>query len=570
MASYTVTSKDREEKKKKLVSEEPVSLGSTYYKNGESPQSAFQNYYNDVTGGGQYYEQIYDDGSKEYVYAPNVPQGVDKNNDGKISVSYGANGKVTSSELQDHNAVWTYKGKVYDNKIGSDGKRVSSKVFSSMKNLPTYTGIDKDKNPTFYLYGEGENAKNPNELVWDFGNGLVNLSDIQLNKDALHYTPTGNYNDAMISAEDSELIRQLQNAYQMSMANGDIASANAAHEQAEAIRAMYGYSGGTDGSEYIPAELLGGYTANNGNLFGNISGSYGGYGGNYNGNEYDSRYDPVIQELLEQLLAQESFSYNPETDPLFQQIRAGLLREGNRSMNDVLASAASSAGGMNSYAVTAAQQALNNANAEIGDIIPELWQLAYGVYADDYNRLVNNLGLVQGLDEYDYNIFKDDRNFDYNAWRDSVADSQYEKEFEYNSNLANKESAYNQAMDYIGMGVMPSTSLLSQAGIGTAEAQAMVNSVLGKTTSSKRSTGSSGGTGGTGGGGGTDYTAKINDYIAKKTANTGGMYVGGVNSMLTASQVKSYLNSGELVVDVDDDGNIRIGTKEYAKAADWN
>ena len=488
MASYTVTSKDREEKKKNLVSEEPVSLGSTYYKNGESPQSAFQNYYNDVTGGGQYYKQIYDDGSKEYVYEPNIPQGIDKNGDGGLTVSYGPNGKLVNTELQDHNAVWTYGGKVYDNKIGSNGKVSASKIFDSMKNLPTYTGIDKDINPTYYWYGEGANAKNPNQLVWDNGNGLNNLSGMQVDAGTLGYVPNGSYNDRGMSAEDEALIKQLQVAYQSAMASGDASAAQGFHDRAEAIRKLYGYSGGVDGSEYIPIELLNGYTANNGNLLGNISGSvngsinggYGGYG-DYNGDEFDSRYDPIIQELLNAVLSQEDFSYNPEEDVNFQQIRAGLLREGVRSMNDVLASAASGAGGMNSFAITSAQQALNNANAEIGNIIPELWQLAYQMHNDKFDRAVQNLELVLGLDNNDYERFFDERNFDYNAWRDSVADSQYEQEY----GMAVKSSAYDIAMDYIKMGVVPSTTILNQAGIDLAEAQSMVNSVLGKTSTAK-------------------------------------------------------------------------------------
>jgi hypothetical protein len=71
-----------------------------------------------------------------------------------------------------------------------------------------------------------------------------------------------------MSAEDEALINQLQVAYQSAMASGNTSAAQAAHDRAEAIRKLYGYSGGVDGSEYIPIELLNGYTANNGNIYG--------------------------------------------------------------------------------------------------------------------------------------------------------------------------------------------------------------------------------------------------------------------------------------------------------------
>lgn len=83
------------------------------------------------------------------------------------------------------------------------------------------------------------------------------------------YVPTGDYNPAKIytsnpssektsssksasaTAEDQKALTQAGLDYNIAKAAGDTAGMEAAHAAAEAIRNKYGYSGGTDGSEYI-------------------------------------------------------------------------------------------------------------------------------------------------------------------------------------------------------------------------------------------------------------------------------------------------------------------------------
>lgn len=66
------------------------------------------------------------------------------------------------------------------------------------------------------------------------------------------YTPKGTYLDRDVSAADQATINNFKAQYEASKAQGDQAGMNAAHAGAEAIRAQYGYSGGVDGSQYIP------------------------------------------------------------------------------------------------------------------------------------------------------------------------------------------------------------------------------------------------------------------------------------------------------------------------------
>lgn len=63
------------------------------------------------------------------------------------------------------------------------------------------------------------------------------------------------YRDAGLNDRDRERVRALGEQWQAAMASGNQGLADQYHRQAEAIRAQYGYSGGTGGDEYHPIDL---------------------------------------------------------------------------------------------------------------------------------------------------------------------------------------------------------------------------------------------------------------------------------------------------------------------------
>lgn len=229
-------------------------------------------------------------------------------------------------------------------------------------------------------------------------------------------------------------------------------------------------------------------------------------------------YTQRIDEMLNKVLNRDGFSYDAENDPLYQQYKTRYNREGDRSMRDTLAEVASGAGGMNSYAVTAAQQANDYYASQLGDKIPELQQLAYSMYLQDIDNQVRDLGLLQQMDDIQYNRYRDtmadwrndrdftygsyrdnvgdnqwNKTFDYNAGRDSIADQRYDQEWEYNvgrdqigDSRYESEDAYNRALQLLSAGVTPNSSLLAAAGITEAEAKAYIKNI-------KRAKASSGG-----------------------------------------------------------------------------
>ncbi len=140
---------------------------------------------------------------------------------------------------------------------------------------------------------------------------------------------------------------------------------------------------------------------------------------------YNDTYGKQLDDALDKVLNRKDFSYDVASDPLYQQLANMYKREGNRAMEDTLAQAAINAGGMNSYAIGAAQQAANYYNSQLNDKIPELERLAYEMYLQDNEQDLRDLDILQGLQTAEYNKFRNilsdfytERNNQYGAFVD--------------------------------------------------------------------------------------------------------------------------------------------------------
>jgi len=208
---------------------------------------------------------------------------------------------------------------------------------------------------------------------------------------------------------------------------------------AEGIRSSYGgYTGGQRGENFYldplsPKDFQSSAAPTYKNNYADtISGlldkqlGYGSYSYGEAQPEYNNRYDATIQDLLDQIVNRKDFSYDPENDQLYSQYRKQYTREGQRATQDALGAAAAASGGIpSSYAVNAAAQAGDYYASQMTDKIPELYQLAYNKYMNDYNMKLSDLGAVQGAEQSDYDKFLNEmqqyntnRAFDYQAWMD--------------------------------------------------------------------------------------------------------------------------------------------------------
>lgn len=163
------------------------------------------------------------------------------------------------------------------------------------------------------------------------------------------------------------------------------------------------------------------------------------YTGNGGKPGYSSRYSSQIDALLDSVLNREGFSYDVESDPLYQQYRKQYIREGDRAMRDTMGNAAALTGGYgSSYGTTAGSQAYDYYLSQLNDRVPELEQLAYQKYQDEGTALLNRLSALQAMEDQDYARYRDqmndyynDRTFDYQKEQDALSQKNWQAQFDY-------------------------------------------------------------------------------------------------------------------------------------------
>lgn len=176
-------------------------------------------------------------------------------------------------------------------------------------------------------------------------------------------------------------------------AAGDQAGMDRYHQAQETNRGTAyggGYSGGAWGNEYNPFATP--VRSDSGaNMVEDTLARMAGY---------DRYLDPLYSNLqgkADAISSREPFSYDYRTDPAWQAYKKEYTREGRRASEDTLGQYAAMTGGMPSTAaMTAASQANDYYNAKMTDKIPELYQLAYSMYADEANRNMNELNALLG------------------------------------------------------------------------------------------------------------------------------------------------------------------------------
>lgn len=217
------------------------------------------------------------------------------------------------------------------------------------------------------------------------------------------------------------------------------AEKDAAHNKAENLRKLHGnYSGGADGmgGQYSPTYVKPSKGAENSNvdaLFDRFNNAYKG-----TAPTWTPQYEEQIQGILAELGDRKPFTYDMNSDKLYQQYRDQYIREGKRAMQDTAAQAAAMTGGYGStYGAIAAQQGYDNYLAGLNDKVPQLEQIAYGKYADELADMYNRLGAYQTEENRLYGQYMDalgqyntDRNFAYNAMQAAMGQNNYENEFD--------------------------------------------------------------------------------------------------------------------------------------------
>lgn len=129
----------------------------------------------------------------------------------------------------------------------------------------------------------------------------------------------------------------------------------------------------------------------------------------------------TYQDLLDKVQNRDAFTYDPYTDPAYLQYADSYTRGGQRAMTDVLGQLAARTGGLaSSYAGSMAQQTYDQYMTDLANKIPELRQLAYSMYVDDYNRDVDAYNRAYNQYTDAYGRWYDKTRFDYDMYQDDL------------------------------------------------------------------------------------------------------------------------------------------------------
>lgn len=267
--------------------------------------------------------------------------------------------------------------------------------------------------------------------------------------------------------------------YETARQNGDVEGMRAANDGMNQVRNDYGLAAQYANGDISYIKGATGYGSSGG----------GGGGGSYSypqfsygsAPEFVSQWAGIIQDLADQILNRDPFSYDYTQDPLYQQYAETYTREGDRAMQDTLGAVSARTGGLaSSYATSAANQANNYYMSQLSDKIPELQQLAYSMYQDQGNQLMNMLDMVMSLENGDYAKFQDqlsqwntDRSFNYGLYQDQIANDRYEKEWAYQL----QQDQYSNDMDMAALlaSVGDYSGYANLWGLSEAQTQALID-----------------------------------------------------------------------------------------------
>ena len=159
---------------------------------------------------------------------------------------------------------------------------------------------------------------------------------------------------------------------------------------------------------------------------------------------YQSQWEATIQNYLNQIQNRKDFSYDVNSDALYQQYRDSYIQQGQMAMMDTMGQAAAMTGGYgNSYAQSVGQQVYNQQLNQLNDIVPELYQMAYDRYNQEGQDLYNQYSLAMDQENMAYGRYQDQ----VNAWQSELDRLQNnynaEREYDYSKYEADRALAYD-------------------------------------------------------------------------------------------------------------------------------
>lgn len=235
---------------------------------------------------------------------------------------------------------------------------------------------------------------------------------------------------------------------------------------------------------------------------------------------YNGTWDGKLEEIYNQIVNRDKFSYDINSDPLYQQYKDQYILQGKLAMMDNMGQAAAMTGGYgNSFAQSVGQQAYQGYLQQLNDVVPELYGRALDQYNQEGQDLYDQFSMAGSMRDNEYGRYQDNlsdwwKNVGYLTDR---ADSAYDQGYTnwYNAQqmgvnadeiaYQREQDAYNRQQDSYNRlvslitttGYTPSAEELTAAGMSNGEAAAYINyykeQKAAEASTTSKSSGSSGG-----------------------------------------------------------------------------
>lgn len=259
---------------------------------------------------------------------------------------------------------------------------------------------------------------------------------------------------------------------------------------------------------------------------------------------YAGSFDTQLTEIMDKISNREKFQYDVGSDALYKQYKDRYIQQGKMAMKDSMGQAAALTGGYGStYGQQVGQQTYDAYLQNLGDVVPELYQMAYSRYADEGDALRDQFSIVGAL-----------RDDEYNRYRDDLGDWNYEQELaakreqqEYERSIYEQELAYEkQQQAYANLyalikstGYNPTDAELAAAGMTREGANALAAEYQRQITPVLPIT-SGGSSGGSRGGGSSGYDPSVAALQQQLNAMGAGLVVDGIMGPKTQAAMSKY------------------------------
>ncbi len=264
------------------------------------------------------------------------------------------------------------------------------------------------------------------------------------------------YDKQILSKNDLDRIIELGNAW---MSTKDKNVRAGLHQQAEAIRNSYGYSGGVDGGQFIiqNTEVLN--TANAGKAYTNAlenaasvqNASYDAMATQIERNKDDRLREAYIKNMQDSLGLEQQLKSAGISGGATESTRAYMNNVYNTGRNDIKTDAQTAQSEVdinranaNAKSLAEIAKAEYDSAKERNSSLRYAEQTAYDRSMDEYKKQIDerDFNYQKQIDERDFNYNKavDERDFNYNKAVD-------ERDFNYNKAVDQRDFNYNKAVD---------------------------------------------------------------------------------------------------------------------------